>query len=450
MFFSRRACVILVGMQSIFMMLSSQTNLVPLVTQVTIHDADSIYRHSFIYSDKNLKSLETVYVLKGDNWFRRLQTEWIYSNNRCVDQYFRKWESGSWQNNDQIHYEYVNDTISRITRFAMQNGILTPQSKSEFTFDSFKLQSKSDFTWNENDWTLLRQINYTYDGDRLLEQNLKEYSLNNEIYSEFKNKYHYNKDLNVDSIVTYGKNGQTWFKLLLSKTIYDPKTKWKISEFSKKWNDVYLFWENVQNISYQYDLRGRLIAENYQNWDASYWVNDLKYQYAYNQDGTLASKITFWPIYNDYRMASSVSYSDFQYGKASLIEAKNEFWGGEEGTYLDTFIPYQLNSENAVVDANKIEISYIPVDDTLITGIYVDGSNLIQIYPNPSKGIFYFDSEKNDVQQWSVYDLAGKLLMTNAQKERTGVIDLNNYKAGVYLFKAETTDGTKTQKLMKQ
>ena len=103
-----------------------------------------------------------------------------------------------------------------------------------------------------------------------------------------------------------------------------------------------------------------------------------------------------------------------------------------------------------MVDANKIEISYIPVDDTLITGIYVDGSNLIQIYPNPSKGIFYFDSEKNDVQQWSVYDLSGKLLMAKEQKVRTGVIDLNNYKAGVYLFKAETTDGTKTQKLMKQ
>ena len=99
---------------------------------------------------------------------------------------------------------------------------------------------------------------------------------------------------------------------------------------------------------------------------------------------------------------------------------------------------------------SKIEISYIPVDVTGVIDIMSFENNYIRIYPNPSKGIFYFDNEKSGVTHWLVTDLSGKLLLTKEQKERSGVIDLGDFKPGVYLLQVFTPEGTKVQKLIKE
>ena len=56
----------------------AQTEQDPLVTQITVHNRDSTFRHLYIYNDRDEKTLETTYVLTGEEWMRKDQTEWIY------------------------------------------------------------------------------------------------------------------------------------------------------------------------------------------------------------------------------------------------------------------------------------------------------------------------------------------------------------------------------------
>lgn len=76
--------------------------------------------------------------------------------------------------------------------------------------------------------------------------------------------------------------------------------------------------------------------------------------------------------------------------------------------------------------------------------------NQINVYPNPSKAIFYFNSEIYDVTSWAVTDLSGKIIQSKEQKERSGVIDLRNSEPGIYFLKVITPEGVKTQKLIKE
>ena len=62
----------------------------------------------------------------------------------------------------------------------------------------------------------------------------------------------------------------------------------------------------------------------------------------------------------------------------------------------------------------------------------------------------YFDNEKSGVTHWLVTDLSGKLLLTKEQNERSGVIDLGDFRPGVYLLQVFTPEGTKVQKLIKE
>jgi hypothetical protein len=279
----------------------------------------------------------------------------------------------------------------------------------------------------------------------------KEYT-NNILTSESKVYFVYNETSDLISSVTLKKNGTDWVNSDLSALYYKPNSRLKTSEILKKWDSKYSIWTNVQNVEYRYDASNRLIEENYQHWNISFWINDLCYGYQYDSRGVLLKKTTFLPIYNDYRPVWSIHYSEIQGAKARLIEAKNDFWGGEKDSLINTFIPYQFNEGTVIRNGSSIRISYIPVkDDTQVpTLLGSDSHNSIRIYPNPSKGIFYYDSEKYAVSKWTVSDLSGKTILFKEQKERSGVIDLEDFKPGIYLLHVLTSEGVKTQKLIKE
>lgn len=71
----------------------------------------------------------------------------------------------------------------------------------------------------------------------------------------------------------------------------------------------------------------------------------------------------------------------------------------------------------------------------------------IDVFPNPSKGIF-----KLDLQQqygYQVFDLFGKLVLEGSSSGQTS-IDLNSESNGIYILRVESEQGSFTQKLVKQ
>ena len=450
MFFLTRIFFLIFCMVFPLLPVMAQTEQDPLVTQITVHNRDSTFRHLYIYNDRDEKTLETTYVLTGEEWMRKDQTEWIYISGLYAGSYFRKWDGKAWKTVHRINLEYTDENLMKETHVDFQNNTPRNVSNTVRMYEKNLLKSKTDHFWNGIAWEMKMQTNYDYIAENLISRLiLKEFENDNPV-KETIIDFKYNEFSKPDSLIeTHYQNSE-----LISKSLtmiyYDPVSKLKTAEFLKTLDFRYLIWKNVQNVSYRFNSSGKLIAENYQHWAGSFWINDLQYEYAYDADGKLVRKTTNLPIYDDYRSVSSVSYSDFRYGKASLIEAKIEFWGGETGEPIQTFIPYQFNKEIVVNTGSKIEISYIPVDVTGVNDIKSFENNYIRIYPNPSKGIFYFDNEKSGVTHWLVTDLSGKLLLTKEQKERSGVIDLGDFKPGVYLLQVFTPEGTKVQKLIKE
>ena len=421
----------------------------PLITEIELTKGESTYRYLYYYNENGDKTLETKWISVNGGWQKKELTEWIYTKGVCTEQHLRIWKDNDWQPEHLILFEYQDTILKSETHVATQSGASENIRKTVLSYSGERLADKIEYSWKNNNWQPYSEIKYLYNEGNLPDTlHLRNFGDNIPV-SESKIIFYYN-DLNLlKSIRVTEKEKDDWINSSLVNYYYIPDSSLKSSEIRKIWDRKYSVWKNSQHIEYRYDASGRLSDEVYQHWGGTFWVNDLQYGFQYNEDGLLTKKTTFLPIYNDFRPAWSVLYSDFRYAKANLIEAKNEFWGGEKGESYNTFIPYLFNSETVVNLASRIEIRYIPVDETGVTDMY-GVKNQINVYPNPSKAIFYFNSEIYDVTSWAVTDLSGKIIQSKEQKERSGVIDLGNSEPGIYFLKVITPEGVKTQKLIKE
>lgn len=421
----------------------------PLITEVKLTQGDSIYRCLYYYNERGDKTLETKWISIDDIWFKREHTEWIYENGICTEQHFRTWKEYEWQPEHLIRFEYTDTLLTTETHLNTRSGAPENIRKTVYSYLEGQLDVKTEYSWINSSWQPTSDIKCFYQGSVLDSMFLREFS-NHLLVSESKVEFSYDELNRIKSILTRVKENDIWVNSSLTNYYYKSDFPLKSSEIRKIWDKKHGVWVNTQNAEYRYDASRRLTDETYQHWGGVLWVNDLKHEYQYNTDGLLTKKTTYLPIYNDFRPAWSVIYSDFRYSRANLIEAKNEFWGGERGELYNTFIPYQFNTETVVTQASRVAISYTAVDTATATQNAFDSKNQIQVYPNPSKAIFHFDSEIYQVYRWVVTDLSGKIILSKEQKERSGVIDLGNYKPGIYLLRIFTPEGVKTQKLIKE
>ena len=76
--------------------------------------------------------------------------------------------------------------------------------------------------------------------------------------------------------------------------------------------------------------------------------------------------------------------------------------------------------------------------------------NSIPVYPNPSNGIYYIDTQNYDVESWSVSNLNGQILAKQIQSAQSGVIDITDFPKGIYILRVETAKNQLIQKLIKE
>ncbi len=420
----------------------------PLVTQLEIQKADTTFLHQYLYDSDNNITVESVFFRQGNNWTRKAQTEWVYLNKICTDQYFRRWDGTEWRSYFHINSSFPNQTTQLDTYYSIDNGVTSPIKKIEREYENKLLLSEKTSTFTGNNWQLSSTLNQTFVDDRISEITLKAFSGAAE---EQKLVYHYNADNLADSLTIYQKSNGAWEKSLLSLTVFQSDKSRKWAEITKTWNPEYALWQNTQQIEFEYDEAGRLISENYQFWGGAFWKNQTMYRYEYNPEGELTKKTNYLPFHNDYRLASSITYSDFKNGKANYIESNYEFWGnGENGSALNAFISFRFNNEIRIKNASKITLRYTPIDYTDIRLVQEAKIQEIKIYPNPSRGIFYFSNEAGKIKEWSVYDLSGKKLKSQTPKENSGIIDISDYEKGAYILKTIGDDGVKMGKLIKE
>jgi hypothetical protein len=100
--------------------------------------------------------------------------------------------------------------------------------------------------------------------------------------------------------------------------------------------------------------------------------------------------------------------------------------------------------------SNVFEVDWIDIyEKDISTGILyedADKSDLIDIFPNPTKNILNIQSI-DALKSIQVFDLAGKLLLTTSND---GIIDLKGLQTGNYLLKVHTDNKNFIKQIIKQ
>ena len=94
------------------------------------------------------------------------------------------------------------------------------------------------------------------------------------------------------------------------------------------------------------------------------------------------------------------------------------------------------------------------IDNFVISGTASNSQaqleNNLQIYPNPSAGIFKISWENHQQLTFKVFDLSGKLVLTRESIGNAAILDLDRVSQGVYLLEIHGKDGvSSSHKLIK-
>lgn len=425
-----------------------------LVTKLIVYDNQDTYHYMYIYNEKGHITVETKFKeLSGETDLQNQSlTEWSYDNkDLCVSQIERHWDVDDWLNDNRV--EYIYDNNNQLIR---EKYIRYTENGGEFNFrtidyqynsdGSLKTKTDSNFDSMEN-VSALTITSFLYDAALRLIEQLIHYQKEGEDYED-KISFIRADDGNLLSQLYQTKIDDAWVNLLKTDYIYQND---KLSmQKTQKWEDDK--WGNNQRIIYEYNAAAKLQSEIYQFWNAQFWKDELSYLYKYNDSGYFLEKTSYIPLYEEWRKTMTITYDKFMYDKGTEITSQYNFWGGDDGSFAKNSIAFEFNDELRIKDAEKIVLSYQPIgnNDNKPTYDSKTENNKITIYPNPSKGIFYFNTNIYKVESWFVTDLGGKVFKKQQNDSESGVIDITGLPKGIYILHTVTAEGMLYQKLVKQ
>lgn len=422
-----------------------------LITELKVLDTDSSFRYLYIYDNQQNKVLETKYILRNTNWSRQCQTEWYYDGDKCIAQKERTWSNNSWVTQKNIDFVYKNNQLSTETYAVLNQTNMVLERKVEYSYYQDKLDAKNCYQWINNQWQLIESNKFTYDEVSHIDSLQTIVFLNGLSTQQylFINTYLPDNQLKTQTLKT-SVDGKNWTNSLKTIWYYKTGDNKVLAQIKKSWLSEIENWQNLERVDYVYAITGDLLSEVYQHWKMVAWEDDVKYDYEYDATNRFVKKSMSLPIYHQWRKYLSVNYSNFVGNVPNLMESKFEFWGGNTGEFTTSYIPYYFNNELTIQKAKKLEISYL-VDQELsipqLPGNVTDNS--LQVYPNPSKGVFYLDTQKHNVKSWELFDLKGNIIKKHLQTENSGVIDITDLDNGIYLLRVLTSTKSYYQKIIK-
>lgn len=443
--------VILMMLLSVFKPIAAMpANDSQLITEIKVVDNDSVFRYLYLYDNLGNKVVESKYFQMDSTWIRKSLTEWNYNGSKCIGQRERIWKENNWVITYTIDYQYTNDNLITETHNTYTNGESSLLKKIEYQYDLSLLTSKTEYAWDRNSWVVSLENDFTYKPDGKTETMTTTYFQPGNHMNQILSTFTYNQDGTLQSELLQEKKGQDWVNTELINWFYKENSSLLTSIRNKRWLSDFSIWENTQRIDYEY-TNSKVISESYQRWKSMFWENDVRYDYHYDANNLLLEKTLSKPIYHEWRDVVSIKYSNFINNKANQIDSKYDFWGGVTGDLITSYIPFMFNDESSIQKGKSLSISYVPVNDTLLfTPVLNNTLNLIPVYPNPSVGIFYINTQKYNIESWTVSNLNGQVLKSKVQSYQSGVIDISDFPAGIYVLRVRTHEGQMNQKLIKK
>ncbi len=91
-----------------------------------------------------------------------------------------------------------------------------------------------------------------------------------------------------------------------------------------------------------------------------------------------------------------------------------------------------------IIDELKFDYA-VNVNDNQASDFY--------IYPNPSNGVYNVNLTKNETTRFTVYNSLGQMVYQNTSNDIVNIIDLSQFKKGLYLLEINNGKSIKTRKL---
>ena len=419
----------------------------PLVKEIVVNKQDSVFRHTFYFDDNRNKVIENKFYMKDFTPYPVSRTEWIYQANNCISQREQKWNNADWSTTYLINAEFSGNVKALEKYILVVNNVEITEKTITYTYENSKIKSIVKYKGQIENNDVEERILYDYD-DRQnirLQQIIPGDVLQSDSILAF--RYVYNLSGKTDSVIMFRIQQAVEYNEDLTTFVYDKNTGNLLCQTQKKWNDASARWDNLTKTEYLYDDSDKLVEEMYYFYNILFWIPNTKYEYIYDSNGKLGQKIMYQPIYRQWRKIFTIEYSKIENGQPNLMESKYNFWGGETGSYVNNFIPYYFNDEIAIMKADRMELKYF-METTVISKNNFD-SEWFKIYPNPSNGVFYIDTQNFYVEKWEVYNLSGLMIKNNFNHFHTGVVDLTEFPDGIYMIIATTNDNKQLkQKLL--
>ena len=412
----------------------SQSNK-PLVREILQYRADSVIRHQFYYDEFMNKVMEVKHIVRGTVSEPRLQTEWIFDKQRCVMQRTRIMKDGKWVTTSSIETVYEGDLKQKEIYRDVQGESETISKAVLYEYDNQKLKTVRTFAGNPELVSAYREVNLTYNElDSIADQQITLFSDTSTL--RFLQHYTYNNAGRIDSVILKDYNDSVFVNAKLSLHYYNERGLLRM-QVQKTWNPASSRWINAARLENFYNEQGRLTEEIYTSHSGMFWKPDTRYTYSYDESGLLAGKTMYQPVYKEWRRFFSVGYAENLNDRPSLMESKYNFWGGNTGDYVTTFIPFYFNDEIMQLKADRVKLSYI-IDATAVAE--VAGNHGLRVYPNPSDGIFYISTQSHIVKSWEVFNMGGVLIKSAVNQFQTGVVDITGLPPGAYLLRVRTAN----------
>ena len=410
-----------------------------LVKEIIVHKTDEVFRYTYYYDSYNKVTIENKYkVTDGySNPFSR--TEWVYSNGLCISQLDYVILDGNWNLSHKIQFDFFEDRKVKEQYFTIENNLEILYKTITFGYIDGKCSQIRTYHGEAIPLNLYKDVVCSYDADnKLVNQTFKFNTNEGNIIQSY--NYIYNQQHLLDSLVVVDIKDDIAEKQTLTRYFYHSATQALTKQIQKKWDNLTTNWVNKTKLEYVYDESNRLKGEYYFHFTTLFWTPNSKYEYKYDSNGLLLEQAVYQPIYEKWRKIYTISYQDIEKNKPSIMESRYNFWGGETDAFIHNSIPFYFNDEMTIMQADRLELLYILQTDDLTTR-YEGKIGWINIYPNPSNGVFYISTDKYRIDSWSVTNLSGQIVKTKQNNYHTGLVDLTQLSDGIYMFNAKTHEG---------
>ncbi|RXR20587.1 T9SS type A sorting domain-containing protein [Flavobacterium amnicola] len=110
---------------------------------------------------------------------------------------------------------------------------------------------------------------------------------------------------------------------------------------------------------------------------------------------------------------------------------------------------YKIVFTDQCFSENSLQLAEVQLIGSSLSTSDFSYTNKINVYPNPSTGIFNINIDTNATIE--IYDLIGKQITSKKIEVGISQIDMGNYNAGIYLLKVTNENNqSKTMKIVKQ